>query len=116
LINVEFFLNDLCKTLGRLAAPAEEQIDYLIQLGTYPLADELALEFNYGAIMAPQLVEAGALNESQARILHDLDRMLKEMSGIENAPLWQADSLRVPIWDEVRILAREALVGLNCGT
>lgn len=36
---------DLLRRIGRLALPANEQVDYLERLGTAPLADELAKAF-----------------------------------------------------------------------
>jgi len=38
-----------------------------------------------------------------------LDRKLVEMSGKENASLWEPEALRGPEWAEVRTLAGEAL-------
>ena len=114
MIDPNFWMNELCVTLGRLAATADKQMDYLIRLGTYPLADELALEFHEGALMAPQLVKAGLLTEYQAGLVRDIDQMLDDISGAGNAPLWQADSLRDPVWEEIRNAAREAVTRLNC--
>jgi hypothetical protein len=39
-------LVDLKQVVGRLAAPAPEQVEYLSGLGVLPCVDELALEFD----------------------------------------------------------------------
>ena len=107
-------INDLCETVGRLSASAEEQAAYVIQLGVAPLVDELALEFGDVVVRVPELVAAGVLNESQATVLQELHQTLHEFSGIENEELWLIESLGDPIWAMVRALANKARVSLGC--
>ena len=46
MINVQQFLEWLISALDRLASPAEEQIQYITDLGSADMLDELALEFD----------------------------------------------------------------------
>lgn len=92
--------------VARLAAAPEEQIAYLEALGTAPSADELALGLD------------DELRRVRSRLAADhplvlLDRRLDEMSGSENAALWRADTLYSQPWNEVRLLAQEALVEID---
>jgi hypothetical protein len=97
---------ELLESLKRLAAPADEQVAYLRDLGSFPSLDELALEFDdvFGppGTPPPEGPWADALSKLAAA--------LNAMSGQENSHLWTADALNGPEWAEVRSLAREAIV------
>jgi hypothetical protein len=94
----------LLDALKNLSADAEAQERYLRQIGAWPSLDELALELDDVArasdAWAPQ-----ALRDQ----LRALSRKLDEMSGEENASLWEPEALHGPEWAEVRSLARQAL-------
>ena len=85
----------LVEAVERLAAPADEQLAYLQNLGTYPLLDELALEFDdaFGPSRSasPASPWAGELKR--------LDAKLSAMSGPDNAPLWTPQALHGPEWE-----------------
>lgn len=96
------------EALRRLAAPPEEQETYLLELGVLPSVDELALEFDDAlsgvAIGDPPL----------GQLLNQLNELLEEMSGEENAYLWTPRALQeASEWENVRTLAREALMVLS---
>jgi hypothetical protein len=100
----------LLKALERLAAPADTQILYLREIGTFPLADELALEFNDAVVASWQLVEAGLLTQTALDAALALDDWLKTFSGMEHASEWRPEALHFSSnWSRARELAREAL-------
>lgn len=93
----------LVSCLDRLAAEPTEQRDYLARLGTWPVLDELALEFD-------DVVDAyrASVTEDATSALDELDRVLDSMSSDEDA--WIGDALTADgRWTKVRALAREAL-------
>ncbi len=97
----------LMEALDHLALPAEKQIEYLVSLGTAPLADELALEFDDHWRAATVAAPAWAC-------LAELDRHLDAMSGSAHAALWTLDALRTGGgWEAVRRPAQRALDALR---
>ncbi len=92
-------------SLGRLAAPATDQIEYLTSLGVADLADELALEFDdlYGPIAR----ELEQVSPESAAACRELDRMLSsDQLGWTFADLETAD------WELIRATAAAAAAGL----
>jgi hypothetical protein len=110
-IDSEWVLQELEETLGRLAQEAEAQLSYL---GANELpVDELALEFDAVAPVAPALVAAGALTSEQASAVTAVHDKLSSMSGADQASLWTPEGLaEAPEWGEVRRLAANALRSL----
>jgi hypothetical protein len=98
----------LRQALEHLAADAEMQEQYLRQLGTWPSLDELALELDDVASAS----EAWAPQELREAV-QPVSRKLDEMSGEQNAELWEPEALRGNEWAEVRRLAARALVALG---
>lgn len=105
-------LDQLVVAISRLARPPESQIAYLETLGTWPSADELALELDdvAGEVLGPPAL----LSEHQKSVVRALDKQLGEMSGSDRAELWSEEALRTsPEWERVRSLARSALRELH---
>ena len=102
--------NRLIEVVGRLAAPAEVQINYLDQHGFGPLADELALEFDDAALVVDQLHRDGTISETARLAIQALDRKLDSFSGEALEHLWTFEALRsAPEWKAVRGLARRCV-------
>jgi hypothetical protein len=96
----------LRETVGRLAADPSEQIAYLQELGTYPVTDELALEFHDAFLLADQLVEAGRLAPDLYRRVSRIDKLLDDLSDGAEAN-WLPEALESdPRWAKVREIAR----------
>lgn len=109
-------LTRLIRALAVLALPFEDQLVWLSSLGLPgqpQIVDELALEFDDGVRLSGQFVEAGWISGDARRPILELDQMLSEMSGPEQAWLWEVDSLHTAEeWVRVRGLARTALFSL----
>jgi hypothetical protein len=107
-------VEELCQVLGRLAAPAQAQIDYLQHLGVAPLADELALEFHDLYLLVPQLAAQRVLTHQQSKAIDAVSRKLDDMSTCQDPRLWAEDALRSHLdWVEVRRLASIAAKALR---
>jgi len=104
----------LVRSVAVLALPHTGQVAWLESL-TFGASNvgELALDFEDGYLIAPQLVAAGWLTSEFVRQLGIIDALLDEMSGASNAYQWTADALQnSPEWEKVRELARAALFQL----
>jgi hypothetical protein len=114
-----FLRNRLQELLARLAAPAEEQIAHLQELGTWPSADELALELDDLVGFFPEARSRGELSEEEETLIRQVDDLLERMSGKEQAELWNVSQLAsAKEWAEVRRLAglaRDRLMGRESG-
>ena len=97
--------------MALLAAPRAEQEDYLRVLGTFPSADELALEFNDEFMRVRTATYEGS--DAARAALTALDEALSGISGIASERLWRCDALDDPEWEHLRTLARAALRELN---
>jgi len=107
-------VEELCQVLGRLASPAQAQIDHLQHLGIAPLADELALEFHDLYLLVPQLAAQRVLTHQQRKAVDAVSRKLDDMSTCQDASLWAEDALRGHLdWVEVRRLASIAAKALR---
>ncbi len=92
-----------------LAADATSQVAWLAEHDVGP--DEIALDFDHAFGMAEALVEEGELGPGVLPDLREIDAVLSEMSGAENAGRWTTDALSVDEgWIQTRRLARRALV------
>jgi len=104
------FLANLVRSVAVLALPGGDQTTWLESLGVGPAVDELALELGDGVLLAQQFVEAGWLGVEVLPPLMALDALLTDMSGPENAPLWDVSSLESsPRWVDARERAKEVL-------
>ena len=103
-------VEELFKALGRLAAPAADQIAYLQRLGTAPSADELALELDDVVFLLPKLLDEGRITWQQADLTRTIERKLLAMSGEQRSHLWTVEALvTAEEWEDVRRLAAAAL-------
>ncbi len=102
LSNVHRFLRD---AVDHLALSAEDQVQWLKEIGTYPSADELALELDAWLPLADQLAAAEMLSPALVEQISVMDRILDEISGIEEN--WTPEALETDVrWAEVRRIAR----------
>ncbi len=102
--------NQLQQALGRLAAPADDQIEYLETLGVAPSADELALELDDLVRQIPMAVQAGVLSIEAEIAIRRVDEKLDSMSSTQHSDLWWTNRLiDSREWKEVRNLSKEAL-------
>ena len=90
-----------------LAMDAQEQIVWL--RGIHP--DELALNFDEGYQMIPEVRDSGVVFSDEAlAALAALDQQLASMSGRHKEDLWTTEAIRYdPEWERVRDLANRAL-------
>lgn len=99
----------LLESLTVLAADAQTQVAWLAKHGV--MADEIALDFDHAFGMAAALVEEGQLDRGALPDLREIDAVLGEMSGAENADRWTRDALSVDErWGRARRTARRVLV------
>jgi len=107
-IDPSWVLCELRETLGRLAQDPAAQEEYADSLGTG--IDELALEFDAVAPVAPALAARKLISRDQAVAISAVHDKLGQMSGSHNSALWTSEALHVaPEWTEVRRLASLAL-------
>jgi hypothetical protein len=90
-------LQALVDALGRLAAPAPDQIEHLTVLGLADLADELALEFD--DLYRPRAGQLEDASVEAAAACRELDRMLssEQLAGrspSSNRPSGQVSARR----------------------
>lgn len=95
---------ELLRVLKNLAAPKQQQIAYLQQLGTFPLFDELALEFEDIFFTIKSRKYSFLLKVM--KLLENLSKSFENMNEKE----WLADTMTEKCWDRVRDVAREALI------
>ena len=95
---------ELLRVLKNLAAPKQQQIAYLQQLGTFPLFDEIALEFEDIFAIIKSKKYRSLLKFM--KLLQNLSENLENMSEEE----WIADTMTEKCWDRVRDVAREAFI------
>ncbi|MGW0184616.1 hypothetical protein ACWDV7_02495 [Streptomyces sp. NPDC003362] len=99
----------LIESLTVLAADAQSQVAWLDRHGVG--ADEIALDFGEAVGMVEALVNEGHLGRGALPHLLEIDAILSEMSGAENADRWTRDALSVDEgWSQTRRLARRVLV------
>jgi hypothetical protein len=98
--------------LTLLAMTSDEQLQYIKELGTYPLIDELALEFDdvYRLFEFIEETDEFELLPSQALSgLKEIDLALDKLSDPEELFSWYEDGLLDPRWDAIRSQARSIL-------
>jgi hypothetical protein len=104
------------RALALLAMPSAEQAHYLIELGTYPILDELALEFDDAYRFFESQVdqdEVSGISKEARRGLAEIDLALDELSDQKDSFSWEAECLDDPRWEAIRQKAKcvlEALV------
>ncbi|MFJ5213670.1 hypothetical protein ACIP98_03055 [Streptomyces sp. NPDC088354] len=97
------------ESLTVLAADPSVQVEWLDKYGVP--TDEIALDFDHAFLLTGQLVEEGQLSRDVLPDLHDIDVVLNEMSGDQNAARWAKGALfSDPGWIKARQLARRILI------
>ena len=105
------FFGYLRDIVAVLASPAEAQRLWLKNLGTYPSADELALEFDDYAVHAPQFVTAGFIDEQAREAIYEVSSALHAIPAEPEE--WDAErALGSVPWERVRQAAGRAVVEL----
>jgi hypothetical protein len=106
---VSWRLDALKGALRHLAAPAQEQIRYISDLGCH--IDELALDFD---AVAPTCQDMQELTDKLSEQIERLDQKLLAISGHKHAELWTEQGLmHAPEWVEMRMLAQDCLKELG---
>ena len=105
--------NRLRDAVAILARPPDAQQEWLRSIGTFPLADELAIEFDDWAGLLPKFERDGLVDEASAGAVREvaaaLDQLQDEFGESEDA--WIASKLAAsPMWEAVRRAAGHALV------
>lgn len=94
------------RSIAILALPGESQSYWLASLnmpGEVRYVDELALELQDGVLLTGQFEQAGWITNETRRLASELDDLLREMSGEEQAWLWEVGSLNTTAeWKAVR--------------
>ncbi|MGE0599378.1 MAG: hypothetical protein AB7J35_06955 [Dehalococcoidia bacterium] len=99
----------LWNAVALLASPADTQKAWLKRVGTYPLADELVLEFDDCAVLTNQLVQSRALSEATASAIDGVAKAIDRLQSVETD--WDAEALADSMeWSRVRRAAGFALV------
>ncbi|MDI1459044.1 hypothetical protein NHG22_35340 [Streptomyces sp. ATE26] len=99
----------LVEALTVLAADPQTQIAWLARHNV--VTDEIALDFDHAFGMAESLAEEGYVDREVLPDLREIDAVLSEMSGPENADRWTKEALHVDEgWIRARRLARRTLV------
>src|SRR6266487_2314091 len=95
----------------RLSWDSLKQREYLEKLGTFPLVDELALEFGDVVVLVPNLLQHEMLTPVAVRGLKKVEEQLSIMS--DRAEVWTPEALANAVeWKDLRSLAKQALVQL----
>ena len=101
----------LLSSVQRLAAPAEEQLRYVRELGVGN--DEIALEFDDVAGTRRTLVIDGMLSEEQAEAIAAIDVQLRRISSA-GAVRWTDEAMRTgEDWAALRSAAQSALAVMS---
>lgn len=101
---------NLRDALAVLKANADQQIEYLKQMGLGPNVDELALEFDDVAGTAISLLEKGQLTQEAFDAIQRVNQLLDNMSASSDRQMWTYKGLRNgPKWQEVRLKSELAL-------
>ena len=91
---------------------------YEKQLKLYPdfvaLPDELALDFDDGYQLVPELKDAGLISQPAFDLLSQIDQLLEQMTNREKGDVWSMEGFKQnPVWQECRALAINALMELK---
>lgn len=101
------FVAEVAAMLRLLSAEPEVQIEYLEGIGGGSV-DELALELDDLARLAPSMHDAGIVSLEQLRSIEAITSQMDSMSG--DTGMWSIESLRSDeVWRQVRKLAAASL-------
>lgn len=103
----------LFEALKILADTKENQVAYLVGIGTFPSTDELALQFaDTYQVLKVTLDKDGdniSIDEEILKNLDNINSLFNDMSNISNNCFWNVSSLDDREWTKVRELARKTL-------
>lgn len=102
-------LRELKVAVGRLAEDPGDQAIYLAGLGTSPLVDELALDYDDAYRMLASLAPERGLPSQFTSILEEIDEALRRMSHSDDRDVWQVAALSTQEWNAIRDQARTLL-------
>ncbi|WP_116790178.1 hypothetical protein [Flavobacterium psychrotrophum] len=102
------------KVLNTLASSKEEQVSYLIAIGTFPSTDELAIEFDdeYKILLGILNDKKNSFLNSHLNFLNklnEIDSIFAEMNHANVKIFWDAASLGSEKWNKIRERAKDAL-------
>ncbi len=98
----------LIETIKLLAADYETQVKQFPSFVLIP--DEIASTYYDCFLLAPQIAEAGLIDEYQLERLTQIDRTLEEMTEDKEHSYWTLDALRTePKWESIRSAANDLL-------
>ncbi len=104
------------RALALLAMSGAKQAQYLIELGTYPLLDELALEYSDTYLVFKDRVEFGRIKGISSNVitgLEEIDLSLNELSDQKDSFSWYEECLADPRWESIRWKAAIILEALR---
>lgn len=104
----------ILKILNILSSSSKEQTNYLINLGTFPSTDELAIEFEDGYkvltnIFLDEKYKSSIFYLDFLNKLKEIDIIFDMMSSIEINIFWDVSSLDSQEWCRIRNIAKDAL-------
>lgn len=105
--------NRLRDAVAVLASPPEAQREWLRRIGTFPVTDELAIEFDDWAQLLPQLGADDLVDDESDQAIQRLAAALDRLQAAfgTDPDKWQASALdESPEWETVREAAGPALV------
>lgn len=107
----ELQVADLWDSVLNLSLPSEDQLSILDALGNREAIDELALALDDAFWVVSEAFNRNQLSRTELNSLNELNRTLNELSGPSKAENWTVEALENnQEWDNVRLLARQALV------
>ena len=109
--------------IGVLAAPPEEQLLYLVEIGhvddSRPIdkltnVDELGLQFEDAAYLAPALLRNAELTVKAGKCIEELNDFMSRVSGTENRAFWTIHALNEDSrWHQIRVMAQDCLLEMT---
>lgn len=110
--NEEAYYQMLIQAVQVVSANATTQMDVLPNWVHIP--DEIVNIYNESYILVDQLIEAGLVSSYQVEALNNLHNHIHEMTLSRDTNLWTLEALKShPKWDEMRVLAKNALKKLG---
>jgi hypothetical protein len=105
-----YWIVKLLQLLNILASSASDQITYLNNLGTSPLADELALELEDMIWVLDKSVQEELISLDFANTVRKIDKIFSAMSETGDKSIWVTSALETSgEWEKVRKLAKDSL-------
>lgn len=107
-------MDNLIKNLRILNLSKQDQIDYLINLGTYPIIDEIIIDYfdSYDLFNVQNLANELNYNNNINNYLIEINYIFDNMSN-QPAEVWNINSLNSEDWFNIRLLAKKTLMILD---